>query len=85
VSAVVLFILLGSYVIFGAPEQMGIGPENLVNDGGFLPFGWWGMWVAVFISLFSFLGTEMIAVTSGEAKEPEVAVPKALKATVFRL
>lgn len=85
VSAVVLFILLGTYVIFGAPEQMGIGPENLVNDGGFLPFGWWGMWVAVFISLFSFLGTEMIAVTSGEAKEPEVAVPKALKATVFRL
>ncbi|MED3718104.1 amino acid permease [Geobacillus thermodenitrificans] len=85
VSAVILFILLGTYVIFGASEQSGIGPANFVNDGGFLPFGWWGMWVAIFISLFSFLGTEMIAVTSGEAKEPEVAVPKALKATVFRL
>ncbi|MGG3833986.1 amino acid permease [Geobacillus thermocatenulatus] len=85
VSAVILFILLGTYVIFGGSEQSGIGPSNFVNDGGFLPFGWWGMWVAIFISLFSFLGTEMIAVTSGEAKEPEVAVPKALKATVFRL
>lgn len=27
----------------------------------------------------------MIAVTSGEVKDPDVAVPKALKATVFRL
>lgn len=85
VSAIVLFILLGAYVLFGASDQPGIGSENLVNDGGFLPFGWWGMWVAIFISLFSFLGTELIAVTAGEAKDPDVAVPKALKATVFRL
>ncbi|KQL36374.1 amino acid permease [Bacillus sp. FJAT-25509] len=85
VSAIVGFILLGSYVLFGSSHHSNIGVENLTNDGGFMPFGWWGMWVAVFISLFSFLGTEMIAVTAGEAKEPDIAVPKALKATVFRL
>lgn len=85
VSAIVLFILLGSYILFGGSNQSSLGPQNLVNDGGFMPFGWWGMWVAIFISLFSFLGTEMIAVTAGEAKEPDIAVPKALKATVFRL
>lgn len=85
ISAIVGFILLGSYILFGAEPSSAIGTKNLVNDGGFLPFGFWGMWVAVFISLFSFLGTEMIAVTSGEAKDPDVAVPKALKATVFRL
>ncbi|GMX61206.1 amino acid permease [Paenibacillus elgii] len=84
ISAIVGFILLGSYVLFGT-DQPNIGPGNLVNDGGFLPFGWWGMWVAIFISLFSFLGTEMIAVTAGESKDPDVAVPKALKSTVFRL
>jgi len=85
VSAIVGFILLGSYVLFGTSGQPNIGADNLFNDGGFLPFGWWGMWIAVFISLFSFLGTEMIAVTSGEAKDPDIAVPKALKSTVFRL
>ncbi|MFJ5761407.1 amino acid permease [Neobacillus sp. NPDC093182] len=85
ISAIVGFILLGSYVLFGNSAQPNMGPENIVNDGGFLPFGWWGMWVAIFISLFSFLGTEMIAITAGEAKDPDVAVPKALKATVFRL
>jgi L-asparagine transporter-like permease len=85
ISAIVGFILLGSYVFFGGSAKPEMGPENLVNAGGFLPFGWWGMWVAIFISLFSFLGTEMIAVTAGEAKDPDIAVPKALKATVFRL
>ncbi|MEH7302586.1 amino acid permease [Neobacillus drentensis] len=85
ISAIVGFILLGSYILFGGTHQSNLGPENLVNDRGFLPFGWWGVWVATFISLFSFLGTELIAVTAGEAKDPDVAVPKALKATVFRL
>jgi L-asparagine transporter-like permease len=85
ISAIVGFILLGSYILFGGSHQSDLGPENLVNDRGFLPFGWWGVWVATFISLFSFLGTELIAVTAGEAKDPDIAVPKALKATVFRL
>lgn len=85
ISAIVGFILLGSYILIGGTHQSNLGPENLVNDRGFIPFGWWGVWVATFISLFSFLGTELIAVTAGEAKDPDVAVPKALKATVFRL
>lgn len=85
ISAIIGFILLGAYVLFGSSEQPHIGPENFVNEGGFFPFGLKGMWIAVFISLFSFLGTELIAVTSGEAKDPDAAVPKALKATVFRL
>lgn len=85
VSAIVAFILLGAYVLFGTSGYENVGANNLVDHGGFLPFGFKGMWIAVFISLFSFLGTELIAVTAGEAKEPDVAVPKALKATVFRL
>ena len=85
ISAIVIFILLGAYVVIGAEPSSGIGVENYVNDGGFMPFGFWGLWVAIFISLFSFLGTELIAVTAGEAKDPDIAVPKALKATVFRL
>ncbi|MDW7616936.1 amino acid permease [Peribacillus simplex] len=85
ISAIVIFILLGAYVVIGAEPSSGIGVENYANDGGFMPFGFWGLWVAIFISLFSFLGTELIAVTAGEAKDPDIAVPKALKATVLRL
>ncbi|MDQ1147380.1 L-asparagine transporter-like permease [Bacillus sp. SORGH_AS 510] len=85
VSAIIAFILLGAYVLFGTSSHENIGAKNLVDHGGFLPFGFKGMWIAVFISLFSFLGTELVSVTAGEAKDPDVAVPKALKATVFRL
>ncbi|WP_042347279.1 amino acid permease [Bacillus massiliigorillae] len=85
ISAIVGFILLGAYILFGSSGASHIGPENFTNDGGFLPFGLKGVWIAIFISLFSFLGTELVAVTAGEAKDPDVAVPKALKATVFRL
>ncbi|UVI31668.1 amino acid permease [Paenibacillus spongiae] len=85
VSAIVGFILLGAYILFGTSGHEHVGANNLVDHGGFLPFGFKGMWIAVFISLFSFLGTELVAVTAGEAKDPDVAVPKALKATVFRL
>lgn len=84
VAAIVLFILLGVYVIFGG-QQPEIGFHNYTAEGGFAPHGWWGTWVAVFIALFSYLSIEMIAVTAGESKQPEVAVPKALRATVFRL
>lgn len=84
ISAILMFILLGAYLLIGDPSPE-MGAKNLTNAGGFMPFGWWGMWVAIFISLFSFLGTELIAVTAGEAKDPDTAVPKALKATVFRL
>lgn len=43
------------------------------------------MWVAVFIAIFSYLSIEYVAIAAGEAREPEVAVPRALRWTVFRL
>jgi L-asparagine transporter-like permease len=84
ISAILLFILLGAYLVICSPSPE-IGPQNFTNEGGFMPFGFSGLWIAIFICLFSFLGTELVAVTAGEAKAPDVAVPKALKATVFRL
>jgi len=35
--------------------------------------------------VFSFLGIEIVAATAGEAAEPRVAVPKALRRTLFYL
>jgi amino acid transporter, AAT family len=84
IVAIVAFLLIGSYVVFGGSNPE-IGFQNFTNDGGFMPNGFSGMWVAVVIALFSYLSIEMIALTAGEAKDPQTAVPKALKATVYRL
>jgi amino acid transporter len=69
----------------------GIGPFNQVSiEGGdsFIP-GTTGQFLAWFACLiqaaFSFLGTEIIATTFGEAQNPRKAVPKAIKRVFFRL
>ncbi|WP_067930068.1 amino acid permease [Alicyclobacillus kakegawensis] len=84
VAAIILFILVGAYVVFVLGEP-GTGPANYVNHGGFFPHGAWGTWVGGFVALFSFIGFEVVAITAGEAKDPERAVPKAFRWTVVRL
>jgi len=82
VSAIIAFIVLGAYVVWGNPQY---GTQHYTAHGGFFPNGAWGMWVAVIISIFSYLSIEMIAVAAGEAEHPEEAVKRAFRATVARL
>jgi L-asparagine transporter-like permease len=41
--------------------------------------------MAMVFVIFSYLGTEVVAVTSGEAKDPQTAVPRAMRTMVGRL
>jgi L-asparagine transporter-like permease len=43
------------------------------------------MWMGVIVGIFSFNGIEVIAVTSGEARNPQVAIPAALRSMLVRL
>ena len=87
VIAIVIFILLGSYMIYGAPNDASstIGFKNYVEYGGFFPKGIWGTWIAVIVALFSYFGIEVIAIAAGEAQKPEVAVVRAFKTSIVRL
>jgi len=84
IIAIVGFILIGTYVVFGAKPQ-GVGFFNYTDHGGFFPNGFWGTWVGVIIAIFSYLSIEMIAVAAGEAKEPQRAIKTAFKSTMIRL
>jgi len=85
VTAIVLFIILGLGTIFGIGAEP-VGFHNLTGlPGGFMPNGWTGVWMGVLIGIFSFVGIEVIAVTSGETKEPEKAIPAALRTMALRL
>jgi L-asparagine transporter-like permease len=85
VSAIVVFILLGIAVLGGYHQDRPIGLENFRAYGGFLPNGLSGVWFALTIVMFSFFGSEVIAVTAGEAKDPERAVPRAMETMLARL
>src|ERR1700722_7715127 len=85
VSAIVAFIAIGAMLIFGVGPRPALGLSNLVANGGFLPFGLKGVWLALTLALTSYMGVEVIAVTAGEARDPERSIPRAMRTIVYRL
>jgi L-asparagine transporter-like permease len=84
VVAIALFIVLGAAMLFGI-GFVRIGTVNYTGHGGFLPHGWTGVVLAITMAIFSYLGTEIVSVTAGEADNPKQAVPRALRQTLGRL
>ena len=85
IVAILAFILLGAVFVYGAPASSGVGLQNFTAHGGFFPHGVRGMWIGVIVAIFSYLNIETIAVAAGEAKDPQRAVTRAFRSTVFRL
>ena len=85
VTAIGVFIVLGAAVLFGVHQQQPIGLANFHANGGFMPKGWLGVWLALAFVIFSFIGTEIVAVTAGEAHDPERSVPRAMRTMLLRL
>src|SRR6516165_2089072 len=85
VAAILAFIFVGIYLIFGDGSRGATGWANLTQHGGFLPAGWKGVWLSLTITLTSYMGVEIIAVTAGEAERPEITIPRAMRSIVWRL
>src|SRR5438270_6457246 len=85
VAAIVSFIIVGLALIFGVGGRHALGLANLTQHGGFLPSGWKGVWLSLTITVTSYMGVEIIAVTAGEAERPEVTIPRAMRNIVYRL
>lgn len=85
VAAIVFFVVLGAAHIFG----LGVPATGFANlyalPGGFFPHGFHGVWMAVILGLLSFVGIEVVAVTSGEVPNPEKTIPAALRTMAVRL
>jgi amino acid transporter, AAT family len=63
VVTIFVFILMGAALLLGRR----VHPEYL-TQGGFAPNGWPASLMAVSFGLYSFLGIEMVAISSGEAR-----------------
>ncbi|MFL9899599.1 amino acid permease [Paraburkholderia fungorum] len=95
VVAIIAFIVFGLAAIFGfgglgmfgaGGHSEPVGMHNLTGlPGGFMPHGFSGVWMGVLMAIFSFYGVEVVAVTSGEARDPQKAIPHALRSMVLRL
>jgi lysine-specific permease len=82
VAVVIVFIIVGLLLIGEKPD---IIPHNWsLGDapfhGGFLGF------LTVFLFAgFSFQGTELVGVASGETKDPQVSIPRSIRLVFWRL
>jgi amino acid transporter, AAT family len=85
VVAIVAFILLGLGLIFGLGPMRAVGLSNLTAHSGFLPHGIKGVWLAMTLTLTSYMGVEILGVTAGEAAEPEKTIPRAMRTVSLRL
>jgi amino acid transporter, AAT family len=86
VVAILAFILFGAIVLFGIiPGVARPGFGNFTAGGRFFATGPSGVWMAMCFVIFSYIGTEVVAVTAGEAQNPDEAVPRAMRSMLFRL
>src|SRR3989475_13203302 len=84
VVTIVAFLILATALLTGVGFPR-LGFANFTAHGGFLTNGWKGIGLGVTLGLFSFFGIEVVGSTAGEAADPKVAVPKALRRTLSAL
>lgn len=82
VSVIIVFIVLGIFTIYQQP-QFGV-PHWKVGDAPFHN-GFIGFMAVFLFAGFSFQGTELVGVASGETKDPAVTIPKSIKYVFWRL
>ncbi|KIM71414.1 hypothetical protein PILCRDRAFT_830350 [Piloderma croceum F 1598] len=94
VITIVGLIILGIVLdLGGGPNHDRIGFRYWKNPGPFVQFqgiggskgqflGWWAVMTQ---AAFSFIGTEIVAIAAGEAKNPRRNLPKAIKRVYIRI
>jgi amino acid transporter len=94
VITIVGLIILGIVLdLGGGPNHDRIGFRYWKNPGPFVQFdgipgaegrflGWWAVLTQ---AAFSFIGTEIVAIAAGEAKNPRRNLPKAIKRVYIRI
>jgi L-asparagine transporter-like permease len=75
VVVIVAFVMIGAALLLGGKTE-----PHYTTDGGFLPRGAMGPMLALSFVLFNYLGTEMVAISSGEARSAS-EIPRATYST----
>lgn len=87
VTTIVVMILVGVSMIFLGFGNHGqaIGFDNLTVHGGFFAGGWKGILFALCLVVASYQGVELVGITAGEAKNPQITLKKAVNNILWRI
>ena len=88
VTAIIGLIALGLWLTltqYVSSEGRAAQVSNLWSYGGFFPNGWVGLIAALQTTIFAFAGMEIVGTLSAEAKNPEKALPEAVRRIPWRI
>ena len=86
VVAIVAFIGIGVAAIFGVfPDSQVSGIENLWQPDGFMPNGFGAVIAGMLVTMFSFMGTEIVTIAAAESPDPERGISKAVNSVIWRI
>lgn len=85
VITILVFIAVGICIVFGLMGQQPVGFHNWTIGDAPFHRGWIGFLSVILVAGFSFQGTEIFGVTAGEAKDPKVSIPSAIKSIFWRI
>jgi amino acid permease len=84
---IILFIIVGLLYDWGAistSNKVSPGLDNWKNNQAWINgFSTW--FQTIVFAFYSYGGTELVALTSGETEKPYKTIPRAIKTTVFRI
>jgi len=85
VVAILVFVGFATLMVLGLTGEPAIGLRNVTGQGGFFPLGAGGAWLGCCFVIYSFIGVEIVGITSGEATDPGRTIPAAMRRMVFGL
>ena len=88
VVAIIAFIGVGALAVLGCcPDrpETSAGCPHLVDQGGFLPNGLGAVVAAVLLTMFSFMGTEIVTIAAAESDHPAERIRKATRSVIWRI
>jgi AAT family amino acid transporter len=87
IAVIILLIVFGVYLV--GHEVWNIGLFDTVSrmnsHGGFAPHGLKGLVNSLLVVIYSYGGSELIAITVSETEDPKTAIPKAIKGVMGRI
>ncbi|HCI0296826.1 TPA: amino acid permease [Enterococcus faecium] len=87
ISVIILLIIFATYLVGQQMLGTGVFPtlQQLTDHGGFTLHGMKGIISSLLVVIYSYGGSELIAITVSEADDPKRAIPKAIKGVMGRI
>ncbi len=87
ISVIILLIIFGVFLVGKMAIAEGLFPtvQHMNAHGGFAPNGMKGLISSLLVVIYSYGGSELIAITVSEAENPKEAIPKAIKGVMGRI